>query len=120
MVEGLRALMENGSQQAVVQLFGHLFFLLDPGDVFEIKFQMALHVRVERRWRYAPFVFIRVTFQFFYYRRIFRDGNGRVVLNRYSILEMGFPDGKSRFVFYLVEETTHLAATHAFRDIRVQ
>ena len=77
----------------MIQLFGHLFFLFDPGDVFEIKFQVTLHVRVERGWRDSPFVFIRVTFQFLQDRRIFRDGNGRVVLNRYFVLEMDFPDG---------------------------
>ena len=69
------------------------FFLFDPGDVFEIKFQVTLHVRVERGWRNPSFVFIRVTFQFLQDRRIFRDGNGRVVLNRYFVLEMDFPDG---------------------------
>ncbi len=54
LVERLCTLMQNSPQQAVIQFFGHLFFLFDPGDVFEIKFQVTFHVCVECGWRDCP------------------------------------------------------------------
>ena len=68
---------------------------------------MTLHVRVECGGRDASSVFSRITFQLLKNLLVFRDKDGRVVLNRYFILEMDFSYGKSRFVFYLVKKMTN-------------